>query len=390
MLAQWIGRLGAVWVEGQVTQLTRRPGTRTAFLTLRDTAADMSLSVTCPVDLLDALSPPLREGAQVVVHAKPSFWPARGSLNLAADDVRPVGIGALLARLEELKRVLGAEGLFAPQRKQPLPFLPHVVGLVCGRASAAERDVVENARRRWPAVQFRIEEVAVQGPNAVTEVVDALRRLDTDADVDVIVLARGGGAVEDLLPFSNEAMVRAVVGCRTPVVSAIGHEVDSPLVDLAADARASTPTDAASLVVPDLGEELARLETLRRRGGSAIQHRLAREQATLDQLRSRPVMSDPHRPLDDAARVLSEARTRTRRCLSGRLDRAQDEVRHARAQVVALSPAATLQRGYSVVQRAQDGSLVRSPADAPPGTELRIRLAEGELRATSEPAGGTT
>lgn len=383
LLTQWIGRLGWVWVEGQVTQCNRRPGTRTAFLTLRDTAADMSLSVTCPTDLLDRLDPPLREGAQVVVHAKPSFWPARGSLSLAADDIRPVGVGALLARLEELKRVLAAEGLFSPARKRPLPFLPHTVGLVCGRASAAERDVVENARRRWPAVQFRIEEVAVQGVNAVTEVVDALARLQRDPLVEVIVLARGGGAVEDLLPFSNEALVRAVVDCRVPVVSAIGHEVDTPLVDLAADVRASTPTDAAGLVVPDLQEELARLDALRRRTLGAVEGRLAREQAGLDALRSRPVLADPQRMLDDAARLLDEARARTRRCLAGRLDRAEDELRHTRAQVLALSPAATLSRGYAVVQRADDGELVRTPDQAPAGTTLRVRVAEGEIAATA-------
>ena len=200
------------------------------------------------------------------MHAKPSFFPARGTLSMYADEIRPVGIGELLARLEHLKRVLAAEGLFAAERKRPLPFLPGVVGLVCGRASAAEKDVVENARRRWPAVRFRVEEVAVQGPQAVTEVTAALGRLDADAEVDVIVVARGGGSLEDLLPFSNEALVRAVADCRTPVVSAIGHEADTPLLDLVADVRASTPTDAAKRVVPDVGEETARVTQLRSRG----------------------------------------------------------------------------------------------------------------------------
>ena len=383
MLSQWIGRLGAVWVEGQVTQCTRRPGTKTAFVTLRDTAADMSLSVTVPVDLLDRLQPPLAEGAQVVVHAKPSFWPARGSLSMAADDLRPVGVGALLARLEELRRILAAEGLFAPERKKPLPFLPHTVGLVCGRASAAERDVVENARRRWPAVQFEIAEVAVQGPNAVTEVVAALQRLDRNREVDVIVLTRGGGAVEDLLPFSNEAMVRAVSQCLTPVVSAIGHEVDSPMVDLAADVRASTPTDAAKLVVPDLEEESARLDAVRRRAVQAMTARVAREQSGLDSLRSRPAMSDPQRLLDSHENHVRDARDRARRVVTARLDRAEDDIRHQLARTVALSPHATLHRGYAVVQRAEDGALVRGQADAPDGSPLRVRLAAGEVQAVS-------
>ncbi|HEY9351126.1 MAG TPA: exodeoxyribonuclease VII large subunit, partial [Acidothermales bacterium] len=254
----WIGRLGAVWVEGQVAQLTRRPGTQTAFLTLRDPAADLSLQVTCPRPILDQVQPPVVEGARVVIHAKPSWYYARGTLSLAADEIRPIGLGELLARIERLRGVLSAEGLFAPERKRTLPFLPRVIGLVCGRSSAAEHDVLQNARRRWPAIRFRVLEVSVQGPSAVIQVVDALRALDRDPEVDVIVLARGGGSVEDLLPFSDETLVRAVAAARTPVVSAIGHEGDTPLVDLVADVRASTPTDAAKRIVPDLEEEAQR------------------------------------------------------------------------------------------------------------------------------------
>src|SRR5436305_5985926 len=207
-IADWMGRLGRVWVEGQITQLTRRPGQSTCCLVLRDTAAEMSLQVVCPRELLDAVETPLAEGSRVVVWARPEFRPQRGTLSMTAYDVRPVGVGALLARLEHLRKTLAAEGLFAPERKRPVPFLPRAVGLVTGRASAAERDVVENARRRWPAVQFRIENVAVQGPYGATEVIAAVQRLDKDRDVDGIVVARGGGAVEDLLPFSDEAPVR--------------------------------------------------------------------------------------------------------------------------------------------------------------------------------------
>ena len=380
-MAGWINRLGALWVEGQVTQVTRRPGQRTAFLTLRDPSVDMSLPVTCSVSLLDALPGGLTDGAHVVVHAKPSYFPARGTLSMYADEIRPVGIGELLARLEHLKRVLTAEGLFATERKRSLPFLPGVVGVVCGRASAAEKDVVENARRRWPAVRFRIEEVAVQGPQAVTEVTAALARLDEDAEVDVIVVTRGGGSLEDLLPFSNEALVRAVADCRTPVVSAIGHEADTPLLDLVADVRASTPTDAAKRVVPDVGEETAKVHQLRSRARDAVDSFLARERTALGNLRTRPVLADPTVMLDGRHHDLVQLRDRARRCLRAALDRGADNLAHTRARVTSLSPAATLERGYAVVQRG-DGAVVRRPDDVASGDALRLRLAEGELDAT--------
>src|SRR4051812_17936052 len=292
-IGDWISRLGRVWIEGQITQLTRRPGQSTCFLVLRDPAAEMSLQVACPRSLLDAVDPPLTEGGRVVVWARPEFRPQRGTLSMTAYDVRPVGVGALLARLEQLRKTLAAEGLFAPERKRPLPFLPHTIGLVTGRASAAERDVVDNARRRWPAVRFRIENVAVQGPYAVTEVVGALQRLGADPEVDVIVVARGGGSVEDLLPFSDEAMVRAVVATRVPVVTAVGHESDVPLVDHAADRRASTPTDAAKLVVPDVTEELQRGARMRAPAPPCVTGRLAGEQQLLDALRTRPALAGP-------------------------------------------------------------------------------------------------
>lgn len=376
----WIARLGAVWVEGQVAQLTRRPGSRTAFLVLRDPAADLSLQVTCPMTVVTAVEPPLTEGARVVVHARPTWYFPRGTLSLAADEIRPVGLGELLARLERLRTLLAAEGLFDTDRKRPLPFLPRTVGLVCGRGSAAERDVLENARRRWPAVRFRVLEVAVQGPLAVPQVLDALRALDRDPEVDVVVLARGGGSVEDLLPFSDEALVRAVGACRTPVVSAIGHESDTPLVDLVADVRASTPTDAAKRVVPDVEEELAGLHQRRDRGLSALRHRLDRETSLVVSLRSRPVLADPHRVVSVRAGEVADLMHRAHRTLGHRLDRAVDDVLHVRARVRALSPAATLERGYAVVQRA-DGAVVRSPSQVEVGDRLRVRLAEGELGA---------
>ncbi|MDQ1666881.1 MAG: exodeoxyribonuclease large subunit [Actinomycetota bacterium] len=390
LITQWIDRLGAIWVEGQVTQVTRRPGQATVFLVLRDPVADMSLTVTCNRLLLDAIPGGLREGAHVVVHAKPRFFATRGTFSLSADEIRPVGVGELLARLEQLRSVLAAEGLFAADRKRALPFLPAVVGLICGRASAAEKDVVENARRRWPAVRFRIEEVAVQGPSAVTDVAEALQRLDRDPEVDVIVITRGGGSIEDLLPFSNETLVRAVSSCRTPIVSAIGHEQDTPLLDLVADVRASTPTDAAKRVVPDVSEELERVGNARRRLRHTIVTRVDREAATVLSLRSRPCLAQPQTMIDGRHAEVMALRGRSRRTLSAALDRAGDNLGHTRARVTALSPAATLDRGYAVLQRAE-GTVVRRAADTTVGEVLRARVAEGELgvevRSTTAQAG---
>ena len=377
-MAQYVARMPPVWVEGQVVQLVRRPGTSVAYLTLRDADVDFSLSVTATTRVLDAIGADLVDGARVVVHAKPTFWEKRGTLQLAADDIRPVGVGELLARIEHLKRLLASEGVLDPRRKRALPFLPRTVGLICGRASAAERDVVENARRRWPAVRFAVREVAVQGPNAVSSVMAALRELDADRDIDVIVIARGGGSLEDLLPFSNETLLRAVAAATTPVVSAIGHDVDTPLLDLVADVRASTPTDAASCIVPDVGDELAALARSRARLDQAVELRLDREQAALRSLRSRPVLADPHTVVDVRAREVDLAVHRARQSLATALDRAADQVQHLRIQVRALSPAATLERGYAVVQRS-DRVVVRSPDDVATGERLRVRVAGGEL-----------
>jgi exodeoxyribonuclease VII large subunit len=377
----WINRLGSIWVEGQIAQLNRRPNTQTAFLTLRDPAAEISLQVTCPRTVLDQVDPPLAEGARIVVHAKPSWYYTRGTLSLAADEIRQIGLGELLARLERLRRMLAAEGLFAADRKRPLPFLPRVVGLVCGRGSAAEHDVLENARRRWPAVRFRVCPAVVQGPSAVTQVVEALRELDRAAEVDVVILARGGGSVEDLLPFSDETLVRAVAAMTTPVVAAIGHESDTPLVDLVADVRASTPTDAAKQVVPDVGEELARVGQARSRMVAALRHRLDRERHGLASVRSRPALADPTRQLRAHTEQVEALLDRARRHLRHRLDRADDDIAHTRARVRALSPAATLERGYAIVQR-DDGGVVRRPDDVSPGDRVRLRLADGEVPAT--------
>jgi exodeoxyribonuclease VII large subunit len=333
--------------------------------------------------VLDAGAPELAEGARVVMHAKPEFYPARGTLSLRADEIRQVGLGELLARLEKLKKLLGAEGLFARERKRRLPFLPGRIGLITGRASAAERDVLMNTRRRWPAVDFRVINVPVQGPTAVPGILDALKVLDEDDTIDVIVLARGGGSVEDLLPFSDEALCRAVFGCRTPVVSAIGHETDAPLVDYVADVRASTPTDAAKRIVPDLAEETRLIGAARGRLDRAVGNLLGREESRIEAMRSRPVLARPYVLVEQRATDVDNLRSRAGRHLDHRLRAAVDDLRHTVARLRALSPAATMNRGYAIVQRA-DGHVVRAAAEVAPGDKLRVRLADGELTAAAE------
>jgi len=373
-IAEWINRLGEVWIEGQIAQLTRRPGMATQFLVLRDTDANISLNVTCARTVL---GDDIGEGSRVVLRARPDFYLERGTLSLRATDIRQVGLGELLARLEQLKRLLAAEGLFASDRKRALPFLPRRIGLITGRASAAERDIVENARRRFAGVAFQVENVATQGPSAANEVVAALERLDADDAIDVIVIARGGGSIEDLLPFSNESLIRAVAAARTPVVSAIGHETDAPLLDLVADLAASTPTDAARRIVPDVADERARVADLRERARQSIHKRLHGESLLLAGLPAR--MRDAvHVRLDREAADVATLRDRGRRRARAALEAAAADLTHVRARVRALSPQSTLDRGYAVVQR-QDSLVVRDPDEAI-GT-LRIRVARGEFDA---------
>lgn len=382
-LTEWIGRLGEVWVEGQVAQISRRAGAPTVFLVLRDSAADMSLSVTCRRDLIEALPVPLADGARIVVRARADFYAARGTLSLRASEIRAVGIGELLARIERLRQLLAAEGLFDAVRKEPLPFLPAVVGLITGRGSAAEHDVVENARRRWPAVRFTTHACAVQGPTAARSVIEGLQLLDADPDVAVIVIARGGGSVEDLLPFSDEGLCRAIAACRTPVVSAIGHESDTALIDHVADLRASTPTDAGLKVVPDLAAEQAGLARLRRASYAAVSRRLAQDLQWLIAIRRLPALADPESLLETRRQSIESLRDRAHRQLASQLGHGQADLDHTRARIVALSPAATLARGYAVIT-SETGDVVRQPAAVAEGQRLHIRLAGGSLDARAE------
>ena len=378
-LKEYIDRLGPIWIEGEISELNERSGGM-AFMRLRDTSADMSISVMCYKSVL-ATAQPLPANARVVIHAKPSWFTKNGSLTMSAKEIRQVGVGELLARLEALEEKLALEGLFASDRKVKLPLLPRTVGLICGRNTDAEKDVVENARRRWPAVQFEIREVAVQGAAAVVEVSQALRELEADPLVDVIIITRGGGSFEDLLPFSDESLVRLAASCETPIVSAIGHEKDSPLLDLVADYRASTPTDAAKKVVPDIAQEISDIEKLRDRALRSLVARLDFESQQIAQLRNRPVMKDPMVMVTTRVDELKALRDRALRGFASLLEIEKKELKGVRDHLRSLSPQSTMDRGYAVVQLT-DGKILRDATKLKAGTALRIRVAKGETGAT--------
>ncbi|CAN2221944.1 XseA Exonuclease VII, large subunit [Candidatus Nanopelagicaceae bacterium] len=378
-IKDYVDRLGPIWIEGEISELNERSGMM-AFMRLRDTSVDMSISVMCHKSVIATVKP-LPDNARVVLYAKPSWYTKNGSLSFSAREIRQVGVGELLARLEALKNQLAGEGLFNSDRKVALPLLPKVIGLICGRNTDAEKDVVENAKRRWPSVHFEIREVTVQGAAAVSEVSDALRELEANKDVEVIIITRGGGSFEDLLPFSDEGLVRLAASCETPIVSAIGHEKDSPLLDLVADYRASTPTDAAKRVVPDISEEIAMIGQMRDRARRTLINRIDHEATRITNFKNRPVMKDPHVLITTRAEIITGLRDRSNRSFASRLKLVKEELKQVKARVRALSPQATLDRGYSVVQLA-DGQIVTDPKKLKQGDELRLRLAKGETKAT--------
>ena len=379
-IKDYVDRLGPIWIEGEISELNERSGMM-AFMRLRDTSVDMSISVMCHKSVIATVKP-LPDNARVVLYAKPSWYTKNGSLSFSAREIRQVGVGELLARLEALKNLLAAEGLFDSDRKVALPLLPKVIGLICGRNTDAEKDVVENAKRRWPSVQFEIREVTVQGAAAVSEVSDALSELEANKDVEVIIITRGGGSFEDLLPFSDESLVRLAASCITPIVSAIGHEKDSPLLDLVADYRASTPTDAAKRVVPDILEEIAMISAMRDRARRTLVNRIDLEVTRITNFKNRPVMKDPHVLITTRAEIIAGLRDRSNRSFGASLKLAKEELKQIRARIRALSPQATLDRGYSVVQLA-DGQIVTDPKKLKQGDLLRLRLAKGETQATA-------
>lgn len=384
-IGDYISKMSPVWVEGQLLNVRRWK--HLVFVTLRDTEQNMSLRATVPAAQFDALGPDVTDGSRVVLYARPTWYQRDGSLTLDTKQIATVGIGDLLARLEALKEALAAEGLFAPERKVPLPFVPRLVGLICANQGDAEHDVVENAQRRWPGVRFEIRRVTVQGARCVPETTAALRELDANPEVDVIVVARGGGSFEDLLPFSDESLLRVAAACETPIVSAIGHEKDSPLLDLVADYRASTPTDAGKRIVPDAAQELANVAWYRDRMASAVMGRVDRGLRDLESLRSRPVIARPSVLIAAFADSLTALSERSGRALVGVLQAADATVRETVATLRALSPQATLERGFAVVQDAT-GAVVRDPDQVAADAPLRLRLARGELaaRAVKQPA----
>lgn len=373
----WIERLGWIWVEAQLIEINRRSGSRTVFLTLRDKLAEVSASVSISPATLD-LAGPLREGATVSARIRPSYWTPTGRFSFFCDEIRAVGEGRLLARLEQTKRRLQAEGLFDRERKRPLPFLPAVVGLITGASSAAERDVTENIHKRWPAARIRTQNTLVQGPEAAAQVAGAVNLLDRSDDVNVIVIARGGGSLEDLLPFSDEDLLRVVAGCDTPVVSAIGHETDQPVLDLVADLRASTPTDAARRVVPDAAEEHARLNQARQRCRLAIVAIIDAQREWLRTIRSRPVLTDPTGTFDLRYEQLTALRHRSYRAITQQLDNAAEIIGHTLSRARVMSPKATLERGYSILTDDGDHAIT-SAAAVDDRQQLTAHLAFGQL-----------
>ncbi|ROR54129.1 exodeoxyribonuclease VII large subunit [Luteococcus japonicus] len=388
----WVERCGAVWVEAQVIQINRRAGSSTVFMTMRDTLAQTSASISCSTAVLDAAGP-LTEGTTVTAWIKPTVWSKNGALSFECREMRIAGEGRLLAQLEQRKRLLQAEGLFDPARKKRLPFLPRTIGLVTGAGSAAERDVLTNIALRWPAAQIEVRHALVQGPKAAEEVMARLAELDANPAVDVIIIARGGGSLEDLLPFSDEGLVRAVAAARTPVVTAIGHEPDIPIVDLAADLRASTPTDAAKRVVPDAREESERVTQAIGRIRGAVVNRVRVEQEHLDALRSRPVLRDPAGSFDIHYDRLENLRLRLDHAIDRSLTQHVTSLQHDLSRVRAMSPKATLERGYAVLVDGEGGS-VASIHDVDLDDDVMAYLADGKLtlgvREIDDPTGQAT
>lgn len=372
----WVERCGEIWVQAQIIELNRRSGP-TQFLTLRDLTEEISVTATCNRRVLDA-SGPLESGMTVTALMRPTVWSRTGRLSFEVSRISPTGEGQLLAQIERRKRLLEAEGLFDVDLHQRLPVLPRGIGLITGAHSDAERDVQRHARLRWPATRFVVRNTLVQGPQAAAQIIAALAELDADPSVDVIVIARGGGSLEDLLPFSDEALVRAVFAARTPVVSAIGHERDNPILDLVADVRASTPTDAGKLVVPDAAEETQMLDLARTRLRRAVVGFLDSQASALQAVRSRPVMVNPTATLDIAADRLDATLQRLRLATARAVDAESREVDHLLERVRAMSPKATLDRGYAILADEEGGS-IGSVDDTSTGDHLSVYLSDGTL-----------
>jgi exodeoxyribonuclease VII large subunit len=376
MMGDYIARLGPVWVEGQVAEINMRGGL--SFVSLRDIASDATLKLFTWERSTLEVTPAIEQGSRVIAQVKADWWKNKGTLQFKVMQIRMVGLGELMARLEALRDTLAAEGLFAPERKKPIPFLPRRIGLVCGKNSDAKHDVIENARRRWPEANFEIREVKVQGVTAVREVSDAITELDAIEDIDVIVVARGGGSFEDLLPFSDESLVRTISKAQTPIVVAIGHEEDRPLVDYVADYRASTPTDAASKIVPDVLEELAYINALRNQGFALLTTTIARHGQELATLRAKPALANPSVLIDQRLSANKSLREQLHSRVSTRIQLGAAEIRGIQGTLRALSPQGTLDRGYAIV-RDVNQNVIKAVGQVKPGEVLTIRISDGEF-----------
>jgi exodeoxyribonuclease VII large subunit len=379
----WIERLGTVWIEGELAQWNERNGS--VFGKLKDLESDVTLSFQVWSSTRAKLTEEFAQGDHVIVLAKTEFWVKGGTLSMQVLTMRHVGLGDLLERLERLRRQLASEGLFDPARKKPLPFLPRCIGLVTGKDSDAEKDVLRNAQLRWPQVEFRVRHAAVQGDRAASEVAAAIRALDADPEVDVIIVARGGGDFQNLLAFSDETLVRTAAACETPLVSAIGHEADRPLLDEVADLRASTPTDAAKRVVPDVAEELARVQQARSRMTLRLTGMLSHEIDRLSAIRSRPVLADPGWLIAQRSDEITRWAARGSELIDRCIERAERGLTELTGQLRALSPTRTLERGYAIAQGA-DGHVLRGVADAAAGSRVLLTLRDGSLSTTVDAA----
>lgn len=386
LLKGWIDRLGTCWVEGQLTEINVRPNWRNGYAVLRDLEQEHSVRLTFPAQLVAAN--PLKAGDRIIIEAKPNFYQVKGDLSLWVTQIRHTGIGQLLAQMDALRKQLATEGLTSPNRKKPLPLLPKCIGLITGKDSAAERDVKAVATDRWPAVKFKTLYPLVQGAQAPSQVGSALQQFERDPEVDVIIVARGGGSVEELMPFSDERLVRYVTTLTTPVVSAIGHEPDHPVLDDVADVRAATPTDAAKRVVPDTRAESQYVQDLQLRGFRAMENRLQAQENLVLQLRTRPVLKSPAALVELQAEKIAVSVNNLRRIVKHQVETTQLSLDQLAAKLQTLGPEATFARGYSIVQvLPKDPSaapfVLTSVKDVTPGGKLRVRLKDGGVQAVT-------
>lgn len=377
-LKDWIEKLGRVWVEGELQSFSEKGGN--VFGSLRDLDVENAIEIHSFANSGAEIEAGLKQGDRVVALLQPVFWPKNGKLTMRIGAMHKVGLGELLERIERLKQQLIAEGLTDASRKKSLPFLPNRIGLITGAKSDAEKDILQNATLRWPDVQFEVINTLVQGDRAASEIIMALGQLDAMAEVDVIIVARGGGSFQDLLPFSDERLVRAAAALSKPLVSAIGHENDSPLLDLVADLRASTPTDAAKRVVPDVLEERKNLKLMRERSWYRVSSYVDSQLQLIGSIRSRPVLASPYGFIDSQAEQVVSLQKRIREIFDYRLRVSVSEITQLKSSAAALSPKLTLERGFSVLIDERGKRLSKLAK----GSKFTVITQNQEISATAE------